>query len=167
VATARDKRSLGQTATEQRREEANQTEKMEGAPPALPPIASPSARPGRVPEAIPGAIMRATVDRTTPLTYGYEDAQLPVLIDSAYFFRPSKEGTNAVVFTADSSQRLRIAGFVWPDNTERLLRGTAYVFEEPTGRGHVVLFAEDPNYRGIWRNMTRLFFNSFLFQPTL
>lgn len=166
TATARDKRALGQTATEQRREEVNQTEKLEGTAPVLPPIASPSARPDRVPEAVPGAILRATIDRTTPLTYGYEEAQLPVLIDSAYFFRPSKEGTNAVVFSADASQPLRIAGFVWPGNTERLLRGTAYVFEEPTGRGHVVLYSEDPNYRGIWRNMTRLFFNSFLFQTT-
>ncbi|HEY0404316.1 MAG TPA: M14 family zinc carboxypeptidase [Pyrinomonadaceae bacterium] len=167
IATARDKRSLGQTATEQQREEINQTEKMEGAAPVLPPIASPSARRGHVPEAIPGAILRATVDRTTPLTYGYEEAQLPVLIDSGYFFRPSKEGTNAVVFTSENKQSLRIAGFIWPNNTERLLRGAAYVFEEPTGRGHVVLYSEDPNYRGIWRNMTRLFFNSFLFQPTL
>ena len=50
--------------------------------------------------------------------------------------------------------------------TERLLRGTAHVIEEPTGRGHVVLYAEDPNYRGFWRATTRLFFNSFLFQPT-
>jgi hypothetical protein len=158
---------LGQTATEQRREEVNQTEKIEGQAPVLPPIASPSARPGRVPEAVPGAILRATIDRTTPLTYGYEDVELPVLLDSAYFFRPSKEGTNAVVFAASGAQPLRIAGFVWPNNTERLLRGTAYVFEEPTGRGHVVLYAEDPTYRGIWRNMTRLFFNSFLFQPTL
>jgi hypothetical protein len=166
VAAARDRRSLGQTATEQRREEINQTEKMEGSAPVLPPIASPSARPGQVPEAVPGAILRATVDRTTPLTYGYEETQLSVLLDSAYFFRPSKEGTNAVVFTGETNQPLRLAGFVWPGNTERLLRGTAYVFEEPTGRGHVVLYAEDPNYRGIWRNTTRLFFNSFLFQPT-
>jgi Zinc carboxypeptidase len=166
VAAARDKRQLGQTATERQREEANQTEKMEGAAPVLPPIASPSARPGQVPEAVPGAILRATIDRTTPLTYGYEESQLPVLVDSAYFFRPTKEGTNAVVFTTTGNQTLRIAGFVWPGNTERLLRGTAYVFEEPTGRGHVVLYAEDPNYRGIWRNMTRLFFNSFLFQTT-
>ena len=37
--------------------------------------------------------------------------------------------------------------------------------DEPTGRGHVVLFAEDPNFRAIWRSTTRLFFNSFLFQP--
>jgi hypothetical protein len=152
-----------QTATEQRRTEADQTEKLEGAPPVLPPIASPSARPGRVPEAVPGAILRATVDRTTYLTYGYEELNLPVLVASGYFFRPSKEGTNAVVFGEDESDALRISGFVWPDNTERLLRGTAYIIEEPTARGHVILFAEDPNYRGIWRNVTRLFFNSFLF----
>ncbi|HEX5709216.1 MAG TPA: M14 family zinc carboxypeptidase [Pyrinomonadaceae bacterium] len=144
-----------------------QTEKREGAPPDLPPIASPSARPGRVPEAVPGAIFRATLDRTSPLTYGYEGPTMPVLIDSAYFFRPSKEGTNAVVFASDGSRPLRIAGFTWPDNTERLLRGTAYVMEEPTGRGHVVLYAEDPNFRAIWRSTTRMLFNAFLFQPVL
>jgi hypothetical protein len=137
---------------------------MEGAAPDLPPIASPSARPGRVPEAVPGAIMRATLDRRTPLTYGYEQDTLPVLVDSAYFFRPSKEGTNAVVFNADAARPLHVAGFVWP-TTEALLRGTSYVIDEPVGRGHVVLFAEDPNFRAIWRSTTRLFFNSFLFQP--
>jgi hypothetical protein len=151
------------SATEQRRDEANQTEKLEGAAPELPPIASPSARPGVVPEAVPGAIMRATIDRTTYLTYGYEEKELPVLLASGYFFRPSKEGTNAVVFAKTGNQSLRIAGFVWPDNTERLLNGTAYVIDEPTGRGHVVIYAEDPVFRGIWRNMTRLFFNSMLF----
>jgi hypothetical protein len=166
TATARNRRQAAQTATEQQREAQDRSEKLEGAPPDLPPIASPSARPGRVPEPVPGAIFRATVDRSTPLTYGYEDPQLPVLVDSAYFFRPSKEGTNAVVFTGEAGQTLRIAGFIWPNNTERLLRGTAHVIEEPTGRGHVVLYAEDPNYRGFWRATTRLFFNSFLFQPT-
>ncbi len=158
--------ATGETAEDARERQASgQTEKMEGAPPDLPPIASPSARPGKVPEAVPGAIMRATIDRTTPLTYGYDTTTLPVLVDSAYFFRPSKEGTNAVIFSADEKPPLRLAGFIWPD-TERLLRGTAYVMEEPTGRGHVVLYAEDPNFRAIWRSTTRLFFNSFLFQPT-
>ncbi|HZG53418.1 MAG TPA: M14 family zinc carboxypeptidase [Pyrinomonadaceae bacterium] len=165
-ATARNRRQAAQTATEQQRDAQDRSEKLDGAPPDLPPIASPSAKPGRVPEAVPGAIFRATLDRSTPLTYGYEDPQLPVLVDSAYFFRPSKEGTNAVVFTGDGNQPLRLAGFIWPNNTERLLRGTAHVIEEPTGRGHVVLYAEDPNYRGFWRATTRLFFNSFLFQPT-
>lgn len=164
AATRKDERANQTTPHQQPSQDSSQTEKMEGASPDLPPIASPSSRPGRVPEAVPGAIFRATLDRTTPLTYGYDQTTLPVLIDSAYFFRPSKEGTNAVVFAPDE-RSLRIAGFVWPDNTERLLRGTAYVMDEPTGRGHVVLYAEDPNFRAIWRSTTRLFFNSFLFQP--
>jgi len=154
------------SATEQRRDEANQSEKMQGVSPDLPPIASPSARPGQVPEAVPGAIMRATIDRTTYMTYGYEEKDLSVLLASGYFFRPSKEGTNAVVFAGEGNLSLRISGFVWPDNTERLLRGTSYVIDEPTGRGHVVIYAEDPVFRGIWRNMTRLFFNSMLFSPS-
>ncbi len=160
-------RRQAQAATstpEQREVSSAQTEKMEGAPPDLPPIASPSARPGRVPEAVPGALMRATLDRRTPLTYGYEQETMPVLVASAYFFRPSKEGTNAVVFSNDSGLPLHVAGFIWP-TTESLLRGTSYVIDEPTGRGHVVLFAEDPNFRAIWRSTTRMFFNSFLFQP--
>ncbi|HUQ32286.1 MAG TPA: M14 family zinc carboxypeptidase [Pyrinomonadaceae bacterium] len=163
----RGRRGAGQTATEQRREETDQTEKLEGAAPELPPIASPSAHPGVVPEAVPGAIMQATLDRTTYLTFGYDGAQLPVLVNSGYFFRPSKEGTNAVVFSPDRNQTLRLSGFVWPGNTERLLRGTAYVIEEPTGRGHVVLFAEEPNFRGIWRSTVRLFFNSILFPSAM
>ncbi len=164
TASRRVRQQPAVSTPEQEQISATQTEKMEGAAPDLPPIASPSARPGKVPEAVPGAIMRATLDRTTPLTYGYEETTLPVLVDSAYFFRPSKEGTNAVIFSDDAKQPLYLAGFIWP-TTEKLLRGTAYVIDEPTGKGHVVLYAEDPNFRAIWRSTTRLFFNSFLFQP--
>ncbi|HYG80736.1 MAG TPA: hypothetical protein VD861_10130, partial [Pyrinomonadaceae bacterium] len=165
--TRRRRQGEGQTAAEQQREVSDQTERLEGAPPELPLIASPSARPGEVPEAVPGAIMRASVDRTTYLTFGYEEATLPVLVNSGYFFRPSKEGTNAVVFSPDEKEGLRLAGFVWPNNTERLLRGTAYVMEEHAGRGHVVLFAEDPSFRGIWRTTVRLFFNAILFPSAM
>ena len=83
--------------------------------PSLPPIASPSANANKVPEAIPGAIMRATVDRTTYLTYGLEQDELPVLLASGYFFRYSKEGSNALVFDAKAEKtpdhlRIRLGG---------------------------------------------------------
>ncbi|MDQ6788752.1 MAG: hypothetical protein M3033_18265 [Acidobacteriota bacterium] len=142
------------------------SDKEDGAPPALPPIASPSANAGRVPEAIPGAIVRATVDRTTYLTYGLEDDSLPVLLASGYFFRLSKDGTNALLFEQKPKNPLTISGFVWEGNTEKLLKGTAYVIDEPTGAGHVVLFAEEPFFRGIFRTATRPFFNSILFNGT-
>ncbi|MEP6945767.1 MAG: M14 family zinc carboxypeptidase [Acidobacteriota bacterium] len=139
------------------------SDKADGAAPGLPPIASPSADSNKVPVALPGSIMRATVDRTTYLTYGLEQNDLPVLVASGFFFRYSKEGNNALVFDAKPKRPLTLSGFVWEGNTERLLAGTAYVIDEPLGAGHVILFAEEPVFRGIFRSNTRPFFNSILF----
>ena len=139
------------------------TDKRDWQAEVLPPIMSPSATAGKVPEGVPGAIMRATVDRTTYLNYGVETDEIPVLLASGFFFRISKEGTNALIFEQKPKKPLTISGFVWENNTERLLKGTAYLIDEPTGAGHVILFAEEPFFRGIFRSTTRQFFNSILF----
>ncbi|MEO8648597.1 MAG: M14 family zinc carboxypeptidase [Acidobacteriota bacterium] len=139
------------------------SDRTDGIAPSLPPIASPSAAANKVPEALPGSIMRATVDRTTYLTYGLDSNELPVLLASGYFFRLSKEGTNALVFKSRSGRPLTVSGFVWEGNTEKLLDGTAYLIDEPQGSGHVILFAEEPFYRGIFRSATRPFFNAVAF----
>jgi hypothetical protein len=139
------------------------SDKSDGAAPSLPPIASPSGDANKVPVPLPGSIMRATVDRTTYLTYGLEQNDLPVLLASGYFFRYSKNGSNALVFDSDTGRPLVLSGFIWPGNTERLLAGTSYVIDEPNGSGHVILFAEEPLFRGIFRATTRPFFNSIIF----
>lgn len=134
--------------------------------PILPPIVSPSANMNKVPEGIPGAIMRATVDRTTYLNYGMNSNEMPVLLASGYFFRYSKEGTNALVFDANPKKPLTISGFVWEGNTERLLKGTAYLIDEPRGRGHTIMFADDIFFRGIFRANTQQFLNAIIFNRT-
>lgn len=139
------------------------TDRTDGVAPSLPPIASPSANANKVPEALPGAMFRATVDRTTYLNYGVDQNEISVLIASGYFFRYSKEGTNALVFDANPKKPLTISGFVWEGNTERLLKGTSYLIDESVGGGHVILFAEDPFYRGMTRATTRQFFNAIAF----
>ncbi|MEO6050225.1 MAG: M14 family zinc carboxypeptidase, partial [Pyrinomonadaceae bacterium] len=139
------------------------SDKADAISPSLPPIASPSADANKVPVALPGSIMRATVDRTTYLTYGLEQDSLPVLLASGFFFRYSKEGSNALIFDAKPKKPLTLSGFVWEGNTERLLSGTSYIIDEPRGAGHVILFAEEPFFRGIFRATTRPFFNSIAF----
>ncbi|MEJ7624358.1 MAG: M14 family zinc carboxypeptidase [Pyrinomonadaceae bacterium] len=139
------------------------TDQNEAVAPMLPPIASPSANNNKVPEGLAGAIFRATVDRTTYLNYGVAKNEVPVLLASGYFFRYSKEGTNALVFAADPKTPLTISGFVWEGNTERLLKGTSYIIDESSGSGHVILFAEDPFFRGMTRGVTRQFFNAIAF----
>lgn len=143
-----------------------ESDKADRISPVLPAIASPSANAGAVPEGIPGSIMRGTVDRTNYLTYGLSEVEIPVLLASGYFFRTSKEGTNAIIFDSKGTKPLTISGFVWEGNTERLLKGTSYLIDEQLGSGHVILFAEEPFFRGIFRSMTRPFVNSMLFNGT-
>lgn len=139
------------------------TDRTEGIPQPLPAIASPSADANKVPEALAGAIFRATVDRTTYINYGVDKSEIPVLLTGGSFFRYSKEGTNALVFDEKPRSPLTISGFVWEGNTERLLKGTSYLIDERSGGGHVVLFAEDPFFRGMTRGLTRQFFNAITF----
>jgi hypothetical protein len=77
--------------------------------------------------------------------------------------RPSREGSNVAVFPTTGA--LHRAGFVWNDNTERLLRGSALLVDEPLGDGHVVLFANEPMFRGLWRALDKLVLNAVLLGP--
>jgi hypothetical protein len=129
----------------------------------VPPLVSPGAG-EEGPLRVPGAIMRAALDLTHPLTFGYEVEAMAVLVSGSDFYKPSEEGSNPVGFVGDD---LLVAGFAWPDNTEKFLRGTAWMVDEPLGRGRVVLFADDPNYRLLWPGQSRLLLNAILIGPTV
>ncbi len=48
-----------------------------------------------------------------------------------------------------------------------MLRGTAWMVDEPRDAGRVILFADDPNFRLIWPSLSRLFLNAILLGPTV
>jgi hypothetical protein len=129
----------------------------------MPPLASPGAG-ETAPLSVPGAVMRASLDLTHPFTFGFESQEIGVLVSGDDFYHPSKDGSNPVAFVGPS---LQVAGFVWPENTERLLQGTAWMIDEPIGSGRVVLLADDPNYRLLWPSLSRLFLNAVLIGPTV
>jgi hypothetical protein len=132
--------------------------------------AKPEAKPAEKkkptePVSVPGAAFRAKINRDHFLSYGYDSDSLVVLFSGDTFFSPSKDGANVVTFNADGP--LTVSGFVWPNNTEELLKGTSYIIDEPSGGGHVIMFAEDPNFRYLWRSATQFLLNSILLAPTL
>ncbi len=127
-------------------------------PDRSPPIASPAADTNAV-VSLPGAIFRATLDTTSWLTMGYTGTTLAVPVSGDAFLAPSKHGENAVVFVGDS---LRLSGWQWPGNTERLLRGSVWAVAESSGRGTAVVFANDPLFRAFWRGTARLLTNAML-----
>ena len=87
------------------------------------------------------------------------------MLDGDFFLKLSKNGANVAVFPATGP--LHRAGFILPDNTERLLRGTALLVEESLGDGHVVAFVNEPMFRGWWRALDRLVLNAVLLGPSM
>jgi hypothetical protein len=126
-------------------------------------VTSPGATPD-APEQLPGSHFDVVLDRTHWLTYGVDAPRLTALVTGDTFFRLSKEGTNVAVFPARGP--FHRAGFQWPGNTERLMRNAALVVEEPLGAGHVVLFGNDPTFRGWWRAWDTLVLNALLLGPS-
>jgi hypothetical protein len=123
--------------------------------------------PGATPDAVvpvPGAMFDAVLDRTHWLTYGVPTPRVTALVEGNAFLRLSRQGTNVAVFPRTGA--FYRAGFTWPGNTERLLRNTALVVEEPLGQGHVVLFQNEPTFRGWVRNMDRLVLNALVLGPS-
>jgi hypothetical protein len=117
------------------------------------------------PAPLPGTHFDVTIDRTHWLTHGYERPRLTVMLDGSRFLKLSKEGTNVAVFP--STGTLHRSGFLFADNTERLLRGTALLIDEPTGSGHVVLFNNEPLFRAWWRALDRLVLNAIVLGPAM
>lgn len=115
------------------------------------------------PKAVSGAVLRVKLDRHHFLAYGYDD-ELYVPLATDLILTPSKLGWNVATFV--EKDRLRVAGFLW-EKMAAALPGNVYAVDEPTERGHVILFADDPNFRATWTSLNRLFLNALLFAPSL
>ena len=115
------------------------------------------------PENVPGGIVRVKIDQEHWLSSG-QDASLHVLIEGQRVFTPIRldKGRNVGVY--ESKDALIASGLVWDDARDQLAQ-KAYLVHEPVGRGHVIAFAEDPNYRAFTEASELLFINAVLLGP--
>jgi hypothetical protein len=118
--------------------------------------------PERRPLRVPGAIFRVGLDDQSFLTLGKgEEIAVPVLSDR--ILTPSIGGHTVGRISAENP---RIAGYTWPV-MEEALKGQAWLVEERRGRGKVVLFAEDPSFRGTWEGLHALLLNAVMIGPNV
>jgi hypothetical protein len=112
------------------------------------------------PENLAGAMLRVRLDRNHWLTAGL-DGEIQIVIEGPRVFAPIKLDAGRNVGVYESAERLVAAGLVWKEAMP-LLAQRAYLMHQPTGRGHVIAFAEDPNYRAFTEATELLFINAVL-----
>ena len=108
-------------------------------------------------ERLGGSIFNVDLDITHPLGFGYHDTTIPVYKNNTVFLAPSK---NAYATVAKYAKEPHVDGYISIDNLEIFLKPSASIIVSPLGTGRVVMFADNPNFRGAWYGTNRLFLNA-------
>ena len=108
-------------------------------------------------ERIGGAIFEVDLDITHPLGFGYRSSKLPVYKNNLVFLAPSK---NPYATVAKYSENPHIDGYISKNNLEKFIKPSASLVVSGIGGGRVVLFADNPNFRGAWYGTNKLFLNA-------
>ncbi len=111
----------------------------------------------------PGAILRVKLDPEHWLAAGYDDDTY-ALVESDLIFTPLKldQGRNVGIYFP--SEQVLASGFIYESSRQQIGQ-KAFLMHQPMGRGHVIAFAEDPNYRAFQDGLNLLFLNGVFFGP--
>ncbi|WP_136467295.1 M14 metallopeptidase family protein [Flagellimonas onchidii] len=108
-------------------------------------------------EQVGGVILKVDLDTTHPLAFGYRDESIPVYKNNTVWLSPSK---NAYATVAKYAKNPHIDGFLTKKNMEENLKPSASLIVSKVGSGRVILFGDNPNFRGSWYGTNRLFLNA-------
>ena len=127
-----------------------------------------------------GAIVSARVDSENWLTFGAEDVvpvlygNYPILMTGGNSLAALRIGElipnkDSKAKTINWSQipsgydlNVRMSGLVWPEASQRIAN-SAYLTREKVGKGQIILFSGEPNFRGSARGTNRLWLNAVIY----
>jgi hypothetical protein len=107
---------------------------------------------------IPGSVLRMSVDNSTPLGYGFEP-QVDVFFDNSPAFRLGQSNSPGRVAWFSSARPLR-SGWAWG---QQYLENSVAVVDARLGRGRVLLFGPEINFRAQSHGTFKFLFNAIYY----
>ena len=110
-------------------------------------------------QGIGGAIFEATQDRSHPINFGYDDNKIPLFRDTTIFIKAdSTSYKNPIQYTKNPL----LSGYISKPNL-KLIENTVPFKHANMGRGNVILFTDNTNFRGFWYGTNKLLMNAIFF----
>lgn len=114
-------------------------------------------------QVIGGAIFEVELDLSHPLTYGLKNEKMPIFRNSTLFMEKSKNPyANPLRYT----QSPLLNGYISEENADKL-KGTSAVTVSGLGRGKVISFTDNTNFRAFWYGTNRLLMNAVFYGQTI
>lgn len=116
-----------------------------------------------LPDPVAGVLARAKVDKEHWMGAGVGDTVI-AMVDGRAIFTPIKldKGINAAYFTGPDE--VVASGYMWEDNRKQIAYKPLVIVQQE-GRGQIIAFTADPNFRAFMDGMNVLFLNAVLRGP--
>ena len=110
-------------------------------------------------QVIGGAIIEAKLDRSHPINFGYKDDKLALFRNSTMFIEADKRSyNNPIQYTANPL----LSGYISKENA-KVIPNTVPFKVQRFGRGRVVVFTDNTNFRAFWFGTNKLLMNAIFF----
>ncbi len=110
-------------------------------------------------KALGGSIFNVDLDTTHPIGFGFTQRSIPVYRNGLTVLMPS---TNPYTTVAQYGSNPLIAGYLHPTSLKKI-KNSAAILVCAEGNGRVILFSDNPNFRGTWYGTNKLFLNALFF----
>ena len=114
-------------------------------------------------QVIGGAIFNTKLDLSHPINFGYKNENLALFRNTTIFVKPNKKSyNNPIQYTSNPL----LAGYISEENLA-LLKNTVPFQIERNGRGKVVVFTDNTNFRAFWYGTNKLLMNAIFFSSSM
>jgi Zinc carboxypeptidase len=108
---------------------------------------------------IGGAIFNTKIDRSHPIAFGYKNGTLPMFRNTTLFLEADANSYNNPIQYTSSPL---LSGYISKANL-KLLRNTVPFVAKGLGKGKVIYFTDDTNFRAFWYGTNKLLMNAIFF----
>lgn len=110
-------------------------------------------------QVIGGAIFEAKLDRSHPINFGYKDDKLALFRNSTMFMKADKDSyNNPIQYTS----KPLLSGYISKENA-KIIPHTVPFKVNRFGRGKVIVFTDNTNFRAFWFGTNKLLMNTIFF----
>lgn len=114
-------------------------------------------------QVVGGAIFEAEIDRSHPINFGYTNNKIALFRNNTLFVKPDKNSyNNPIKYTKNPL----LSGYISKPNLDSLA-GTVPFKVGRKGRGRVIAFTDNTNFRAFWYGTNKLMMNAIFFSKQM
>jgi hypothetical protein len=110
-------------------------------------------------KAMGGSIFQVDLDTTHPIGFGFTKRKASIYRNGLTILQPA---SNPYCTVAQYTNEPLIGGYIHPSTMKRL-KSSAAIIVGSEGTGRVIMFSDDPNFRGTWYGTNKLFLNALFY----